>query len=251
LAGLSTAVMLMITLYSLVTLVEAFVPLVGVWAAGQVADTGTGGPELLDQIVWFATSGLRLLLYLIAAILFIAWLYRARANLRGLPEAYPRLPAGLAVAGWFIPIANLLLPLFVVIDVGRASGCRGRIGRLAVAWWAAFVLAVLASLASLAGLGGELGRMRARLSAGTAVDQDRFGELVGQQVLWRLPGAVLFVAAAVLAMLVVARITAAQYDRIEASRVWPVPAQRRPTPAELLPPTQAVPPSPPGATIGA
>jgi hypothetical protein len=85
-----------------------------------------------------------------SAGLFIAWLYRARRNLNRIEGARPRWGSGWALACWFIPVANAVLPGLVVADVARNSvAARPRLSWLAVAWWSAFVGASIAGLASV------------------------------------------------------------------------------------------------------
>ena len=84
-----------------------------------------------------------------SAGLFIAWLHRARRNLERIDGARPRWGHGWAVAGWFIPVANAVVPGFVVADVADNSAVpRPRLSWLVVAWWSAFVAASIAGLAS-------------------------------------------------------------------------------------------------------
>jgi Domain of unknown function (DUF4328) len=86
------------------------------------------------------------LLHLISVIAFLAWFRRAHANLvaLGLPLRYGSTAA---VAMFFIPIANLLLPTVVVGEVWSASAptarLRGRrgIGVEVVRWWSVYIVA--------------------------------------------------------------------------------------------------------------
>ena len=55
------------------------------------------------------------------AVVFVAWLYRARRNLDRIEGARPRWGPGWTVVSWFIPIANLILPGAVIADVARES----------------------------------------------------------------------------------------------------------------------------------
>jgi len=71
-------------------------------------------------------------------ITFLWWLYVALRNLVrwGLR---PRWSPGWAIACWFIPVADLVLPLLVVREAARRSGS-GRGGTVLVAvWWVVFL----------------------------------------------------------------------------------------------------------------
>jgi hypothetical protein len=59
--------------------------------------------------------------YLGAALLTIAWLYRARKNLDAFVGARPTWSAGWTIGAWFIPCANIVLVPVVVADVARNS----------------------------------------------------------------------------------------------------------------------------------
>lgn len=92
-------------------------------------------PEALDLTLYAATT-------LFAGIAFVAWLYRARVNLDalGVPA---RWRPGWAIGGWFIPLANLIIPLRVVNEVDkatehRAAAATGRrpSGRATFVFWA-------------------------------------------------------------------------------------------------------------------
>lgn len=86
------------------------------------------------------------LLHLVSAVAFLVWLRRAHANLAllGIPT---RHGSTAAVAMFFIPIANLLLPTFVVGDVWNASAPTSRLRRAGgtrievVRWWSVYLVA--------------------------------------------------------------------------------------------------------------
>jgi hypothetical protein len=77
-------------------------------------------------------------------VLLVAWAWRMDRNMRALGEA-PRLPGALAIAGWFVPIANLVVPYLFVRDYVRGlAAVAPRLGRtvrtgdyrVAAPWWA-------------------------------------------------------------------------------------------------------------------
>jgi hypothetical protein len=94
-------------------------------------------------------AGLTVMGAVASAGLFIAWLYRARRNLDRIDGARPRWGHGWALAGWFIPVANAVVPGLVVADVADNSAVpRSRLSWLVLAWWSAFVAASIVGLAS-------------------------------------------------------------------------------------------------------
>jgi hypothetical protein len=72
----------------------------------------------------------------------LLWIWRARANAEVLSAVPPRLSRWWSVGCWFVPIANLVLPPRVLVDIWAASCAGGeRRGgawiRLVRAWWVA------------------------------------------------------------------------------------------------------------------
>lgn len=78
-----------------------------------------------------------------AASVFLVWLYRARRNVDGLGLALimpQRFSADWAVIGWFVPLANLVVPRRVVRDIVYSGavdldGRRTLVTRLVLPWW--------------------------------------------------------------------------------------------------------------------
>jgi|SRR5262245_25113304 len=72
-------------------------------------------------------------------IAFLYWLYVALRNLLrwGLR---PRWGPGWAVGSWFIPVADLVLPLLVVREAARRSGSGQSGSMLVVVWWVVFLV---------------------------------------------------------------------------------------------------------------
>jgi hypothetical protein len=145
-----------------------------------------------------------LILALITAIVFIVWFFRAAKNNEALGRLRPRLGPGWAIGGWFIPLANLVIPVLIAQDLWRGSDPsvprgddRWRIAPRSalVGWW--WALAVLSRFPFFGGQGDTS-------DAETTISNVRSGinaSLVSQ---------VLSIAAAVLAILVVRRLTERQ-----------------------------------------
>jgi hypothetical protein len=101
-------------------------------------------------------QGIAVLVAMAAAIVFIVWLSRARDNAERLSPGPMRLAKGWAVGAWFVPVANLVLPVIVVMDVWDASAPPGRPkgAGLVGLWWAVAVGTWL--LSPVAGLSRSL-----------------------------------------------------------------------------------------------
>jgi len=80
-----------------------------------------------------------LLSFLVAGVVVLVWLSRARANADALYPAPHRLAAGWAVGGWFVPIGNLVIPMIVVTDVVKASNPAGRSIPECGLWWTGWI----------------------------------------------------------------------------------------------------------------
>ncbi|MEU9240839.1 DUF4328 domain-containing protein [Streptomyces sp. NPDC048385] len=84
-----------------------------------------------------------LFVYLMAVttVVFLVWLARSRRTAQQLsPEAAVPSP-GWMIGAWFIPVVNLVAPRRIVLDIGRAGSAswEKRETRLVNLWWAAWV----------------------------------------------------------------------------------------------------------------
>ena len=141
----------------------------------------------------------------------IVWLWRARRNLDAFPGREPGLGAGWAIGGWFLPIANAVIPARVMTDVARLSCPGRRVGAVAVFWWLALLTSRLVGV-SVGNAAGERITLVFDAAPGTLVDIYR-QFAVGNTV--ALLAAL--VAAAAFAV-VVTRVSVAQEERIH--RGW-------------------------------
>jgi hypothetical protein len=185
----------------------AFLPLIDIWAAhrpGGDASAVAGAVRLGAWAVFAAAV-------LTAWAVFAGWTRRARSNL---------VAFGIRTTS--------AMPLLDVAagSVGRAPALRRRMTVLTWLWWlsllaalAAVVLGVVVGLDNLR----EIDDVRDRVAAGRAVDGALVSHLFGRQLLLRLPGAVLSVVAAVFALVLIARVTSAQYGRVARIRGSAVP----------------------------
>lgn len=61
------------------------------------------------------------LVYWASVVFFLIWKYRAAANARLLDSHMMKISPGVAVAGYFIPLVNLVLPCMAMTGIARAS----------------------------------------------------------------------------------------------------------------------------------
>ncbi|GHD91020.1 DUF4328 domain-containing protein [Streptomyces naganishii] len=90
------------------------------------------GSVWVSALVWFA-----------AGVACLVWLWRARINSELMNGAAAhRRARGWVVGSWIAPVANLWIPYQVVSDVWRASAPRRSVPvTLVTAWWALFLVA--------------------------------------------------------------------------------------------------------------
>ncbi|SCG42351.1 protein of unknown function [Micromonospora halophytica] len=200
--------------YQLLGLVALAVPTLAEQAQGQ--DDGR------SALVAVAATGLVGLLHLVslvtAGVLVIIWTYRARRNLDAFPGSRASLSAGVGIAGWLVPLVNLVLPFLVLAELARDSLWRERTPPSVVLWWA-----------------GWLAFMVGDRISGNMDDPSAFWQLL-PMVGCALAGTALVV--------LIMRISSAQEARVASGRpAWPV------LPGTTVTSPQ-VPPVP-GGTIGA
>lgn len=119
--------------------------------AAAVAIALAQGPWALLYGDFAATFGIvQLVTALGSLILFLAWFYRANANVRAMGADGLMGSPGLSVAWFFIPIAFLFMPFVVMRDTWKASASpRDWQGQptnpLLGFWWAAMLVTHLAA----------------------------------------------------------------------------------------------------------
>ena len=160
-----------------------------------------------------AVGIVQLVLYVVAAFLFIRWFHRAYKNLLALGAGQLRFSPGWAIGAWFVPFLNLWRPKQIANDIWRASDPRyptgatgwwrdGDVPAVFQAWWALFLLSNWSSQVAL------------RLS----LSGEEASELQGATLTYLVSDAT-DLAAAILAVVVVLRTTARQDQR-----AWRPPA---------------------------
>jgi len=86
------------------------------------SEPGVGLSDLVNADNVSLTTGVaNLFSYVAAGVVFLCWLWRARANAELFNTAKHRLSRGWTTGGWICPVVNLWYPRFVVDDVWRTS----------------------------------------------------------------------------------------------------------------------------------
>lgn len=169
-----------------------------------------------------AIHTIALITYLVTAIAFLFWFYRAYRNLIRTGIRDVRYGTGWAVGGWFIPFFNLVRPKQVANDIWKGSASAGTVGiarwrevhlsPLVSWWWGVWIFGwVTASLGN-----GDVTKSRTDLfSYSTASLRDQRTGVWMTEI-----GLVGVIVAAVLAILVVRRISRMQDDNFKAVPAW-------------------------------
>lgn len=180
-------------------------------AGKSTATIGLGFAQRVDDSN--ATLGIVyivvLIAYVFSAVFFVMWTYRAYKNITALGAQRPRFGPGWAIGGWFVPILGLWRPKQVVDDIWRASDPDAPTALrpdqwhdrptpfLLVAWWALYIAGSFAD------------RLSARQPSDT-IEHDRLATT------YSLASSLLNIAGALVAVLVVTRVTARQRARAAA-----------------------------------
>ncbi|MFE5770438.1 DUF4328 domain-containing protein [Streptomyces sp. NPDC056485] len=117
-----------------------------------IADPADVGADVLDRsdVLTGIAGALQVVILLATAVVFIVWFHRVRVN-GGImrPEVFSQT-RGWAIGGWFIPIGNLFLPYRTAKEIWTASTRFAPDGSLhgvsaapVNAWWAVWVLSAV------------------------------------------------------------------------------------------------------------
>ncbi|NUW36630.1 DUF4328 domain-containing protein [Nonomuraea sp. SMC257] len=147
-------------------------------------------------------------------VVFLVWLFRARANAEALSPWPHRRAKPWLVFGWFVPIVGWWIPKQIVDDIWNASLPGAADQPLTVAprpglvrgWWAAWLA------------GSWISHVAARLLRKDDLESLRSGAW------FDLVGIGLWIIAAALVAVVVRRITRSQEERLRAPAAHPYPA---------------------------
>ena len=157
LRGLAISMYVLLAIAGLMALIV--IP-VAIHSRTVIHDHASNGTFLVDSTVKSAANavsavvGLLLLVSLAITVLFIIWMWRAASNLPLFGRVRPKFSPGFAIGGWFIPLANFIIPGMQMFEIDKGSGPRLRAGErprgsgLVVVWWIVFVVGRLGAFAA-------------------------------------------------------------------------------------------------------
>jgi hypothetical protein len=186
---------------------------------GTIADGGVGeavqrDADHADSVM--AAAGVAQLISLVATIVvYLVWFYRVRINAEVFNPFGHSKRRGWTGWGWFVPVVNLWYPRRIMLDTWDASGPAGfRTSHgLVNAWWTLWIMALAADRAEFT----AHRRAHTALQLQHAAGQEIFADVTD-------------IVAAVLAILVVLRLTRMQNEKALRGRApfgEPVPAAVR------------------------
>ncbi|TDD71076.1 DUF4328 domain-containing protein [Jiangella aurantiaca] len=206
LGGLRTALTVLFVVISLASVLSIAAYAGRIGYVDDVVESGSidpGRAEDADAFVGVAVL-LWVLLFLAIAAVFIVWQYRHAKNARLLGAQGGVSGPGWAIGGWFIPLANLVIPAINLYGNGRVSGTEGRYGAATERRGPAVVVA----WAVCWGLAASLER-GAQASIPDSVSADYLDRLQSADGL-ALAANIGYIAAAVLAIVMVRTLTTRQ-----------------------------------------
>jgi hypothetical protein len=155
-----------------------------------------------------AIVGGELIVFVLTAIAFLMWTYRAYKNLPALGAHNLEQSPGWAVGWYFVPFANLIKPYYVMVEIVRHSNPEGigvnarasstaNVGR----WWAAYIISGI--------VGWIAGTTLSSGAASHSIDSMMTGVGIG------MVGKAINIVAALLAILLIARVDKEQEQRFQ------------------------------------
>ncbi|MFE9169985.1 DUF4328 domain-containing protein [Streptomyces kebangsaanensis] len=200
--GLGRAAAAMLALVAAVDLFAVWAGLVLYDVSGDLVD-GEVGEDVIRRAdhadLLTAVAGVAQVVALIAScVVFLCWFHRVRANAEVFDPSRHSMKRGWAIGAWFVPVVNLWFPRRITLEIWDASSPTDRPSShgLVNAWWTLWIIAqvadrVVSRTYSRAETAEELRNAAAQL---LFVD-------------------VAMIAAAVLAVLVVLRLTRMQHEK--------------------------------------
>jgi hypothetical protein len=205
--GLATAVTVLL---SLVIAIDVFAIAADVNLYSLMGTAVSNGLAAVDHsaaqrsdVLMGAAAALQLLALMATCVVFVVWFHRVRTNGEVFsPNGFDK-GRGWAIGGWFIPIGNLWIPFRIARDTWVASsqatqdgGLRPAHSGLVSYWWRAWVPALLAG----------------RLASGS-YDRAQYPDDIRDAAGMLIASDALDIAAAVLALLFVRKLTAMQHRK--------------------------------------
>lgn len=191
---------------------------------------------LISDGRFWQSMGFASLASVIGAVTFLMWLWRAYGNLRALGMQDQRLKRGWVIGGWFIPIANFVFAILLLADIDRASDpsapavrsprwwTERPISALTWLWWAFYVGGGVVYNTAIQSVSGDARYTPTPTESPSSMIRHMFDVPLHTSFWTTLPlGGALLAVSALLAALMIHRITRNQVARFEAYGVVELP----------------------------
>ncbi|MFE5591787.1 DUF4328 domain-containing protein [Streptomyces sp. NPDC056549] len=162
----------------------------------------TFDPAVFGQVDLNLAYSMQVMVFVATIVVFIIWFHRLRSNAEVWAGDLQGRKPGWAIGGWFIPIGNLWIPRAIAADIWRASRWQpyaadgARELTLLNAWWTFWIIDWI------------VGRAASLLYRGADTQ-----EAYDSAAAWALASYTVNIVAAVLAILVVRRLTSMQHAK--------------------------------------
>jgi hypothetical protein len=146
LTGLSKFLRTLLKISIAVSVVAIFAGIYDYYSYSELpADFDINETLLPSEVVASLIGFIQLVLYIVLAIVFLRWIYRANKNLHILSSWRMRFTPGWAVGWYFIPIANLFKPYQAMKEIWQVSHCDDDPGhhRLVILWWFVWIISTV------------------------------------------------------------------------------------------------------------
>jgi heme/copper-type cytochrome/quinol oxidase subunit 2 len=122
-------------------------------AAAAAVTWSTGLPAPEEDGLFALIMIAQFLLYLAGGIVYLVWVHRASANAEAFGAEGMSAGPGMAVAWYFIPVANLFMPLVVMRETWKASANPPnweveRAPATLILWWILWIVGNIAGIAA-------------------------------------------------------------------------------------------------------
>lgn len=152
--GLGRAVAILLGVVAVTDLVAVWADLVMLDVLGRMTDGEYGfgvdaDADRADRLTGL-TGSAQMLAYLVTVVVFLIWFHRVRVNAEVFEPFGHQKKRGWAIAGWIVPIVNLLYPRRIALDSWDASSpsTKPRSHALVNAWWTMWIISGVANQVS-------------------------------------------------------------------------------------------------------
>ncbi|MEW6412623.1 MAG: DUF4328 domain-containing protein [Candidatus Zixiibacteriota bacterium] len=185
---------------------------IGIWSGWlelQLLDDAINGYEISDEAAEIndlrqgLIGLLQIVLFIATAVVFSIWTYRANYNAHALGGRGMKYTPGWAVGWYFVPIANIIKPMYVMEEIYRVSEnpsvniSEKKSVRFVQLWWALWLIS------------GFVGQLAFRKSMRAEALEDLY-----ESSAWIFAGDIIEIPAYIVALLLITKICEMQMSKV-------------------------------------